>query len=280
MCWKHTADRSRLAHLPCKGDVFYRWAEREAALTGKGATDSTTHVLRITGPAVWCSICGAYATERAVGLAAPCRGRPPKGAEFGRHTKLARLRRGMHPKTGLPLDGPTWPDPQTILHEAEAATQNVLTQRVRVAFAMPMDGADSSAFSASTADSAMSAVAVTTAPACGGAAATTATDTTAADRDNNSLIQVVGATLRLDRLRSRVREREAATIGSPATDAATRPRHDVFSRCDERRWRQHLWTPFFDGLHLEWKVGRWIRPCGKETEAWNRRCGELGGAAL
>ncbi len=93
LCWKHSAVREKIAHETCGGDVFRKWADREAELAGHGSADATTHTLRITGDVVWCAVCAAYGSERAVGLAAPCRGRPPRGAEFGRHTKLARLRK-------------------------------------------------------------------------------------------------------------------------------------------------------------------------------------------
>ncbi len=144
VCWKATATWSRLAHTICRGDVFLRWAERESALAGIDSSDATSHTLRMTDGLVWCATCAAYASERAVGLAAPCRGKPPRGMEFGRHTKLARLRRGLHPKTGQPLRGVTWPQPTTIIEQADADTQRVMTARAREAVGAPSETFDGS----------------------------------------------------------------------------------------------------------------------------------------
>ncbi len=108
ICWASSGRRARIAGQRCQGDVAAKWAERAQAMAAADAIDSVGHQLRITGPLTWCTRCGAYAEHHAVGLAAPCRGAPPRGGEFGRHTKLARLRRGCHPKSGMPLAAKAW----------------------------------------------------------------------------------------------------------------------------------------------------------------------------
>ncbi len=123
ICWTSSKCRARIASQRCGGDVAAKWAERAQALAAAETTDLAGHELRITGPLTWCIRCGAYAEHHAVGLAAPCRGAPPRGGEFGRHTKLSRLRRGCHPKSGLPLAARAW---ATVVDMVEAARRDGL----------------------------------------------------------------------------------------------------------------------------------------------------------
>ncbi len=122
VCKRYSVNKSKFSAARCSGDAFSRWAQKEAALTDGEQRVSSSHVLRLTGQVAWCATCGDYATERAVGLAAPCRGRPPRGSQWGRHTKLSRLRNGLHPKTGEPLAECTLPAPRDIIAMADEAT--------------------------------------------------------------------------------------------------------------------------------------------------------------
>ncbi len=131
ICWKRSAAPGRLAGERCDGDVFNRWAARDARLAAAGRADAATHSLQMVGSIVWCTVCGAYSSQRAVGIAAECRGRPLRTGEWGRHTKLARLRRGLHPKTGQPVDVRSWKRPPELLRDADALVQGDLTDRLR-----------------------------------------------------------------------------------------------------------------------------------------------------
>ena len=58
------------------------------------------HVLMVTGPIVWCSVCGRYQTsKRTCRLREQC----PKEPEHRSHYRLKRLQKGRHPATGKPL---------------------------------------------------------------------------------------------------------------------------------------------------------------------------------
>ena len=56
-----------------------------------------SHALAIGASIVYCKKCGAYAEAKAVGLKNPCEGAP---ASVGAATRLARVRRGRHPRSG------------------------------------------------------------------------------------------------------------------------------------------------------------------------------------
>ncbi len=137
VCKRRSVNKDKFSAGRCSGDAFNRWAQKEAALTEGEQRVSSSHVLRLTGQVAWCATCGDYATERAVGLAAPCRGRPPRGSQWGRHTKLARLRNGLHPKTGEPLAGSTLPAPRDILAMADVATTMAITDDLRGEVGLP-----------------------------------------------------------------------------------------------------------------------------------------------
>ncbi len=57
------------------------------------------HDVYITGHVVWCKICGRYAIDRSIGIAASCQG-PARGVYVSR---LRRLRQGRHPLSGQPI---------------------------------------------------------------------------------------------------------------------------------------------------------------------------------
>ncbi len=109
VCRKSSTNHGPFAAQRCGGSAAARWAAREAVCTAAGRLDGPRHSRWLTGSVIWCARCGAYADDHAVGLAAPCKGPPPSSG--GRRTSLSRLRRGIHPKSNLPLEGRPWPEP-------------------------------------------------------------------------------------------------------------------------------------------------------------------------
>ena len=62
--------------------------------------DADGHVLMVTGPIIWCSLCGRYQThKRTCRLREQC----PKEPEHRAHYRLKRLQKGRRPATGRPL---------------------------------------------------------------------------------------------------------------------------------------------------------------------------------
>ncbi len=114
VCWASSANGAKLAAQACAGSIARRWAERELALRAEGAQEAVGHRRWMLGDIVWCARCWAYASHHAVGLAASCKGPPPKSGS-GRTTALARLWRRCHPKTGAPVSGAYWPEPAELL---------------------------------------------------------------------------------------------------------------------------------------------------------------------
>ena len=73
-------------------------AEQPAAETGRAAHAS--HTLTRFANLVWCKSCGRHAIARlGAGLLGPCKG----SATGGYPTRIARMRRGLHPMTGQPF---------------------------------------------------------------------------------------------------------------------------------------------------------------------------------
>ncbi len=136
-CWKRADTSDRLASVRCEGDVLLRWAARDDRLLAAGRADAATHTLQMIGNLVWCTACGAYSADRAVGIVASCRGRPPRNGDWGRHTKLARLLRGLHPKTGHPLQACSWKIPPGLLRDADRRVQVGLRDRIRAELGLP-----------------------------------------------------------------------------------------------------------------------------------------------
>ena len=107
VCWRSAATRGRLAPKRCKGSAASKWARRELALVHAGTSDGRRHNRIMTDGIIWCSACGQYAIDFAVGLARPCRGRP-----FGPGAKACRdrLMRYLHPRSATPLHGAHYPE--------------------------------------------------------------------------------------------------------------------------------------------------------------------------
>ncbi len=116
-CRRTTGMRARMAPERCEGLATRRWSQQEArALEAEGRTvveGTSTHRRWVTDDIIWCSVCGSYAEQKAVGLAKVCKG-PPPPAGSGRTTALARLRDGRHPKTGARLRGMAVPEPTEV----------------------------------------------------------------------------------------------------------------------------------------------------------------------
>ncbi len=233
VCMKRSMRRGNLVARKCHGSALHMWARREATLAAKGTADSSTHRLRTTGNVVWCEACGAYGTERAVGLADACRGPPPKGADWGRRTLLARLRRGLHPRSGEPLGGQSWAHPRELEHQAAERAHRVFAARQRHEHGLGMlePPPGSSDHLHGLLPGAAAAAAATTAAAPPRAAAASpsshrrARDSAAlhdddADRprdDGSELIASdASAAARLDAVRRRVRRRLAAPTAAAA----------------------------------------------------------------
>lgn len=64
------------------------------------AADAQGHRLRISGPLIYCDACGRYATRR-IGRALKQRCRGTASGSYA--TRLARMRSGRHPLSGLPI---------------------------------------------------------------------------------------------------------------------------------------------------------------------------------
>ncbi len=62
------------------------------------AEDASGHVLRITGPIIWCNRCGRYAMRR---LRRSLKNKCVGEATAAYATRLARLRAGRHPLTNV-----------------------------------------------------------------------------------------------------------------------------------------------------------------------------------
>ena len=64
--------------------------------------DAGGHILFTIDELTFCFSCGSYSTERVHHLSGSCRGHPGDGQAY----RLGRLKRGRHPLTNIPLDGP------------------------------------------------------------------------------------------------------------------------------------------------------------------------------
>ena len=100
----------------CKGAVRSeqdrapsRTAKSRRDLTGQQRVDEWTsrveaegsaarHLLMMSGPVVWCNVCGAFGSQRGCGLAHACPGPAQVSGTGGRAQQLRRLRSGFHPK--------------------------------------------------------------------------------------------------------------------------------------------------------------------------------------
>ncbi len=91
--------RERSTSLHADAESERRWGRRYLTTLGDPvqARDSQGHQLRLTGSLIWCAACGRYAARR-IGRA--LRNQCVGTAEGVYHSRLARLRQGLHPITG------------------------------------------------------------------------------------------------------------------------------------------------------------------------------------
>jgi hypothetical protein len=120
-CLASSGDHRAFAAKRCRGSVVQLWAARAMADALTSIEDGGGHRRRLTAGVLWCDACGAFAEERARGLAHPCRLHP---AEATAARRRDRLRRGQHPITGHVLGGETVVEPGSFL-DATGANQVV-----------------------------------------------------------------------------------------------------------------------------------------------------------
>ena len=122
VCKVKSASRAKLACQACKGDPKVAWArkaaeakvgEEELQSTKRTRTDVEGHFVARPHDTVWsdetlwCTVCGAYADTKAVGLENECRGRPKRGSNYGgAWGQLRKLMRGKHPRSNAELPPP------------------------------------------------------------------------------------------------------------------------------------------------------------------------------
>ena len=110
-----------------------------------GIAVGSGHTRILSGSVMWCMSCGSYASNRAVGLAAPCPGVPPK-TSF-RHWQLRRLRSGIHPSSGEELQPPLREDGAVY---SGAYSKLGRTQGIQLQQQQPPGGSSSSSSSSSS----------------------------------------------------------------------------------------------------------------------------------
>jgi len=123
-CFKQSGSWNVLAPQRCTGSAATRWARMAAHSVTHGIRLNGGHTRWLSDDTVWCSTCGSYATDAAVGLTSECK--PPltvtttcKGRNgmrnwtyVQRHTQLNRLIKGFHPISNLPFSRPAIPEHQ------------------------------------------------------------------------------------------------------------------------------------------------------------------------
>ena len=134
VCLRKSTTWNAIAPQRCTGDAAVRWAKKAEALAQHGVIDGGGHRRMLSGQVMWCARCGAYATDTARGLAAPCPGKIQRWAGGGRGQQLRALMDNRHPRTGAALEAPC-PEPRWKLEEGT----DVLSTRTarRVAHATP-----------------------------------------------------------------------------------------------------------------------------------------------
>jgi hypothetical protein len=100
ICKHATATFTALCGRKCTGSAVSVWAARAVADAARGRADGGGHRRMLSGDILWCRVCGAFSTSRAVGLAKACSGVP------GVSGRLARLLRGVHPVSGVDIGNP------------------------------------------------------------------------------------------------------------------------------------------------------------------------------
>ncbi|HUU60977.1 MAG TPA: reverse transcriptase domain-containing protein, partial [Acidimicrobiia bacterium] len=103
VCRHQSARGHRFAAERCPGSRATLWAALAQRAADVDRIDGGGHRRMLSGDLLWCNTCGAYAGgSKAVGLAAPCPGAPPK-ENGGRYAQLRKLQRGIHPRDGARL---------------------------------------------------------------------------------------------------------------------------------------------------------------------------------
>ena len=106
--WKCTVCRTKgtlksIGHLRCRGSIANTWASKAVAHSDDPAVRNESHLLMRSGNVQWCNKCGAYAEDKAYGLAKACTGHITDILGGGRLQQLMNLRKGRHPKDGYLL---------------------------------------------------------------------------------------------------------------------------------------------------------------------------------
>ena len=98
---------SRLAPQLCRGPAEHRWAQRAKEAASMPDSQGRRHHIVVTGPVTWCSACGAFGESAPKILLQACRGKR-QGASHasGLAKQLSCLKRGIHPRTRMPLPPP------------------------------------------------------------------------------------------------------------------------------------------------------------------------------
>ncbi len=240
LCWTRARTRTSIASAKCRGSAAARWAQLEAeamdVASGRGCRGGRAHTRWMTDDIMWCSTCGAYAEQRAVGLASACRG-PPPASGSGRTTSLARLRAGRHPKTGVDLRGVPIPEPGGVKRPSTEDAARWQWGRKQRPPCSARNGAATSSSSSSTAGTSGTRMALASAPGPSTARTSTTTlalATTTAPPTCTPNVAAAGtigdppaqaplatAAQRIAALRERVRQREQHAGSAPTRTPTT-----------------------------------------------------------
>ena len=110
------ATKGRLRDEEAAGEAREVAASSAKAISGL----HSSHCLKVTGDFLWCNLCGCYGQQRFKDLRASCKGSQHLKSKAG---QLAKLRKGCHPLTGMPLG------------KARAASSSVVISKVKPASA-------------------------------------------------------------------------------------------------------------------------------------------------
>ena len=103
MCRKSSSKKALLTSRPCTGCPISRWKDIEQDSEDETPRLQTHHHKKMrSGTVLWCNRCGVYADQKSKGLKGQCKGKPPRHRHRdGMEGQLRKLRKGVHPKTGL-----------------------------------------------------------------------------------------------------------------------------------------------------------------------------------
>ena len=145
--WKCMVCRTKgrlrsIGHLRCKGSIVDEWVAKVVTQSGEQSLSHAKHQLMRTGSVYWCNKCGAYAEDKAYGLAKLCSGHITGILGGGRLQQLIKLRKGMHPKSGAfigtPVPEVSWDGEEPVSQVEKAKTpvtagsQQILAVQQRV----------------------------------------------------------------------------------------------------------------------------------------------------